>query len=77
MEIKRKLWKSQVLDMIKMGKSTKFQNYRSRTYTGNRKYVCVRKTPSESLVGHDFSTMITLLCHLCQYISVIRYIFII
>ena len=36
MEIQRKLWKSQVLDMIKMGKSTKFQNDPSCADTGNQ-----------------------------------------
>ena len=63
--------------MIKMGKSTKFQNYRSCAYTGNQNDVISEKTPSERLVGHNFHTMITLLCHLCQDIPAIRYKFMI
>ena len=58
-----------------MSKSAKFQNYQRCVYMGNQNYAISGKTPSESLVGHDFSIMITLLYHLCQDIPAIRYIF--
>ena len=48
---------SQVLDMIKMSKSAKFQNYQRCVYMGNQNYAISGKTPSESLVGHDVSTI--------------------